>query len=181
MSETDDCIDRRKRRAFLIGDIEEQRVGAIIKGLYLMDSDNSEPIELFINSMGGSVYDMWALYDVTRTLISPIHTVALGSAQSAAILLVAAGEPGYRWAMPNTTFMSHQLSDNLRGRMDEIDREVRWNASFRQRWYTALERHTNRSAAWWKKEICKVGDFYYTAEKAVQIGVVDHLWNEKDA
>ena len=101
-------VDVANRRIFLFDDVNESSIGNIIKGLYFMDSDKKDPIELFIGSFGGSVYDMYALYDVCRTLESPMYTTAIGKNMSAAPLLVACGEKGHRWATPHCSFMVHQ-------------------------------------------------------------------------
>jgi len=175
-------IDVQNRRVFLIDDIEADSIGAAIKGLYLMENDSKEkPIEVFVGSFGGSEYEMFALYDVLRTLQCPIHTIAIGKCMSAAPLLVAAGKPGQRWATPHTFFMVHQSWAELDAqRIDEMNIMFKHFSIMTERWYKLMAKHTNQTAAFWKKKCAKVGDSYFTADEALEWGLIDNIWDEKD-
>lgn len=179
----DHGVDVANRRVFLFEGVEEESIGQVIKGLYFMDSQNkekSDKIELFVGSFGGSEYEMFALYDVIRTLKSPIHTVAMGKCMSAAPLLVAAGHPGERWATPNTWFMIHQSWDDLGAkRIDEMARDIDHFKQMGKRWYELMEKHTKKPAAFWKRLCEKTGDTFFDAQTACEWGIVDSLWDEK--
>lgn len=182
-------IDVQNRKIFLFDDVGSESIGYIIKGMYLMeadvtikqrDEDEIPPIELFIGSFGGSEYEMYALYDVMRTLESPIYTVALGKCMSAAPLLVACGTPGHRYATPNTFFMVHEGHDDFGdGRITHIKKTVDHYNALEKRWFELMEQHTNQTAAFWRKQCSQVGDKYFNAEQALEWGLVDHLWDEK--
>lgn len=178
----DNGIDKSNRRIFMFDDIDDKSIGTVIKGLYYMDSESTEkPIELFIGSFGGSEYDMFALYDVIRTLESPIYTIAIGKCMSAGPLLVACGEQGHRYATPNTFFMVHQSWDDLGiKRVDELKKDLQHYEQMADSWYSLMEKHTKQSASFWKKECQKVGDKYFDAEQAKEWGIIDHIWSEKD-
>ena len=88
----------KERTLFLCDEIDEAETTNLIKKIILLDSINNKPIKLFINSCGGSSYDALALYDVMRKCKSPIHTVALGKAMSAAAWILLAGTNGKRSA-----------------------------------------------------------------------------------
>jgi ATP-dependent Clp protease protease subunit len=175
-------IDRQNRRIFMFDGVEEHSIGMVIKGLYYMDAESTEkPIELFIGSFGGSEYEMFALYDTIRTLKSPIHTTAIGKCMSAAPLLVACGEPGHRYATPNTWFMVHQSwGDWDSKRVDEIAKEISHYNTMGDKWYALMGRHTNKPAKFWRQHCQQVGDKYFDAELAQEWGLIDHIWDEKD-
>lgn len=175
-------LDLTNRRVFLLSDISEDGVGAAVQGLRLLaEESETKPVELWIGSFGGSEYEMFALFDTTRTIKCPVHTVAVGKCMSAAPLLVAAGERGQRWAMPNCFFMVHESWGEWNGRADAVERELRHQRALSKRWYDEMARLTNKTAAWWRREIRKPGDYYFDAERAQELGVIDHLWSEKDA
>ena len=92
-------VDTANRRVFLLGGVDESPISQAIKSLYYLDNDSGDEIELFIGSLGGSEYEMFALYDVLMSLKCPVTTVAIGKCMSAAPLLVAAGHVGYRYSM----------------------------------------------------------------------------------
>lgn len=176
-------IDRVNRRVFLFDGIEDSAIGMVIKGLYWMDTQSSkEPIELFIGSFGGSEYEMFALYDVIRTLKAPIHTTAIGKCMSAAPLLVACGQSGYRFATPNTWFMVHQSWDEFGcARVDEMQKNLNHYNMMTNRWDVLMARHTKKNKTFWHNWVKSVGDKYFDAYRAQELGIVDHIWDEKDS
>jgi ATP-dependent Clp protease protease subunit len=174
-------VDVSNRRVFLFDGVDEDTIGYVIKGLYLMEAENDKPIELFIGSFGGSEYEMWALYDVIGTLNSPVHTTAIGKCMSAAPLLVACGEPGHRTATPNTWFMVHQSWTDFDGeRVDAIKKELAHYDDLGKNWYAMMERHTNKPASFWKRECERIGDKFFDAWKAKELGLIDMVWDQKD-
>jgi ATP-dependent Clp protease protease subunit len=176
-------IDRINRRLFL-GDIEEQEVSKIIRGIYFFEAESkTQPIELFVSSYGGELDEMFGLYDVLNTIECPIITVAIGKCQSAAPLLVAAGKQGERYALPNTSFMFHQSSatdDECRGPLSHIEANIKQHRVMEDRWYGLLSKHSNKAPAFWRKLGKLPHDTYYTAEQAIEFGIVDQLWNQKE-
>jgi ATP-dependent Clp endopeptidase proteolytic subunit ClpP len=104
----DHGVDVTNRRVFLDQDIEASTVSPVVKGLYLMETiDPETPIEMFVSSYGGCVYEALAVYDIMNTIKCPIHMFGYGKIMSAAVLLIAAGEPGHRWVAPHASFMHH--------------------------------------------------------------------------
>jgi ATP-dependent Clp protease protease subunit len=174
-------VDVINRKVFLFDDVDSTSIGAVIKGLYLMEAENTKPIELFIGSFGGSEYDMFALYDVCRTLKSPIHTTAIGKCMSAAPLLVAAGEEGYRWATPNTFFMVHEAWEEFGvKRMDELELDLKHYKQMGVRWGELMGRHSQKPAKFWLDLCKKSGDTYFDAKQALAWGLIDDIWDEKE-
>ena len=176
-------VDIVNRCIFLTGDIDEDNIAYVIKGLYLMEHQNDkyEPIELRISSYGGSVYDMFALHDVTRTLKSPVHTMGMGKVMSSAVLLVACGQKESRWAGEHTTFMIHVPSwDSSDQKMHDHKVDLRESERLWNNWYTLMAKYTNKDAKFWKRQCNKKDDMYFDAYQAQEWGLIDHIWDEKD-
>lgn len=172
-------VDVVNRRLFL-GDIDADTVDAAIKGMYLMETEDKQiPIELFISSYGGTIYDALALYDIIQTLQCPVHTFAYGKCMSAAPLLLACGEPGSRWVAPHVSFMHHDWNAEMEGSGAKIAQEVKHTEELGQQWTRLLAKHTNQDFKWWHTRGKKPADFYFSAEEAIDWGVADSIWNEK--
>ena len=170
-------VDVRNRRVFLIGDVDETPIGHTIKGLYMLAALSGEPLELMIGSFGGSEYEMFALYDVIQTLPAPVSTVAIGKCMSAAPLLVAAGEPGLRYSCANTQWMVHMgWGSPVEQRPDELRKLSAHLDLMNTRWYKLMGLHSNKSAAQWSQICRRVGDEYFCAERALELGLIDEIW-----
>lgn len=172
-------VDVANRRVFL-GDIDAVSVDFAIKGLYLMETESStDPCEMFISSYGGTIYDALALYDIMNTLSCPIHTFAYGKCMSAAPLLLAAGADGYRWVAPHVSFMHHDWSDEVAGKGAELEAAVKHNETLGKMWTTLLAKHTSKDFRWWNSRAKRPADFYFSAEEALEWGLADQVWLEK--
>ena len=172
-------VDVANRRLFL-GDIDHESVDAAIKGMYLMETaDPKKPIELFISSYGGTVYDALALYDIMQTLQCPIHTFAYGKCMSAAPLLLAAGEPGHRWVAAHVSFMHHDWSDDLEGKGTALREGVRHSEKLGQMWTRLLADISNKTFKWWDDRGKRAADFYFSADEAIEWGLADAVWSER--
>jgi len=175
----DKGVDIANRRVFLIGDIDDDSVGNIIKALYLIEADSEiDPCEFFINSAGGSITAALGLYDVINTIKCPVHTFAVGQCCSAAPLLLACGHPGERWVGENCIFMTHEGSEDITGKFSDLKATVQ--ASFRldRVWLDLLTRHSKKTLAFWKRK-SNGPDFYFGADEAIEWGIADSIWNEK--
>ena len=184
-------VDIQNRKVFLFDNVDADSIGHVVKGLYLMEagvtkaqkeSGNIPSIEVFIGSFGGSEYEMYALYDVIRTLNSPVKTTAIGKCMSAAPLLVACGEPGQRWSTPNTFFMVHQSWTTIEdpSKLGEIEIEMKHMRKLEERWLELMVKHTDKDKKHWKRICDKGQDFYFDAETAQEWGLIDHIWDEKE-
>jgi ATP-dependent Clp protease protease subunit len=175
----DHGVDVANRRVFL-GDIDHESVDAAIKGMYLMETaDASKPIELFVSSYGGTIYDALALYDIMQTLRCPIHTFAYGKCMSAAPLLLAAGEPGHRWVAAHVSFMHHDWADELSGKGEHIKAGVKESEKLGRIWTELLADISNKSFKWWHDRSRRSGDFYFSADDAIDWGLADAIWSER--
>lgn len=175
----DHGIDLDNRRVF-VGDIDSDTVSKIVKGLYLMETeDDTEPCEMFISSYGGSVYEALALYDIMNTIKIPIHTFGYGKVMSAAPLLLAAGEPGQRWVSPHAAFMYHEAADEISGKFRDMTAALKQGQWLDDTWIKLIARHSSKDTRFWKGLNGKP-DFYFGAEEAIEYGIADSIWIEKD-
>jgi ATP-dependent protease ClpP protease subunit len=99
---------------------------------------------------------------------------------SAAPLLVACGQPGERYATPNTWFMIHQSWDSfIDKRIDEVKKDIEHHDKMGDRWYELMALHTSKPAEFWREYTEQVGDHFFDAEEAQRLGIIDHIWDEK--
>jgi len=172
-------VDVINRRVFL-GDIDEDTIDYCVKGMYLMETnDSKKPIELFISSYGGSIYDALALYDIMGTISCPIHTFAYGKCMSAAPLLLAAGEPGNRWVAPHTFFMHHDGASEMEGKTTHLEAEMKHLKDLDKCWTTLVAKISSKTFKWWDDRAKRSGDFYFSADEAIEYGLADHVWDDR--
>lgn len=179
-------VDVRGRRIFLHGGVDEQSIGVAIRAMYLLaDIKTSKPedgrIELFVTSYGGDLDEAFVLHDVTRTIQVPVHTVALGKCMSAAPLLVACGQKGKRWASENCQFMMHDVSlDEIDGSPAYIAAHVEAAKAQMQQYATLLGKYTDKPKAHWTRMFKNKSDKFFSAEEALEWGLIDNIWAEKE-
>jgi ATP-dependent Clp protease, protease subunit len=174
-------IDISGRRIFLHGDVDEGSIGLAIRGMYLLaDLDDSKPIELYVMSYGGDLDEAFALHDVTRTIPVPVHTVALGKCMSAAPLLVACGHKGKRWASENCQFMLHDCSlDVEESSPVAIQAHVEAARAQMVTYAELLAKYTDKPKGHWTRMFGMRSDKFFSAEEALDWGLIDQIWSEK--
>lgn len=168
-----------RRRLFLLGDVTDDSANALIKRLlWLEAAAPGEPVELIINSSGGSLWAGFALLDTMRAISSPVHTCCLGRCRSMAAVLLAAGEPGHRYASASSRLMIHQPywdQDIVGSYAQAEDLSVQARESERQRrhWASTLGELTRADADALDARMAR--DVHLTAVEAVELGLVDHV------
>ena len=176
----DHGVDVKGRRIFLHGGVDEDTIGVAIRALYLLSDSEPKPIELFVTSYGGDLEEAFALHDVTRTIKVPVHTTALGKCMSAAPLLVACGEKGNRYASENTQFMLHDVTiDPPAANPTFIESEVKASRALMTRYAQLLGQYTSKPASHWRRLMSGRSDRYFSAEEALDWGLIDTVWAEK--
>lgn len=170
-------IDVEKRRIMLDEDVCEYNTGLIIRALRRMVDDNlDDPIDFYINTYGGSVYDGLALYDVLESLgqYVKIRTHALGKIMSMGLILYLSGNE--RYSSPRSTFMAHTISSGVIGKAFEMDIENTEVKRLEDELLDILAQRTRLKKSWWKKQI-KYEDCFYNKDRALELGIVT---NEED-
>ena len=164
------------RIVFLSGEVDNNSASLIVaQMLYLEAQDPDKDIQFYINSPGGSVTDGMAIYDTMQFIRPEIQTVCLGQAASAAAVLLAAGTPGKRLALPNARVLIHQpaLSGQQGGQASDI--EIHANEVMRMREWTAqtLALHSGKTYEEVDRSIER--DNILTAAAALEYGLVDKV------
>lgn len=173
-------VDMAGRRIFLHGDVDEEIIGYAIRGLYLLSDISEAPVELFVCSYGGVIDDAFALHDVTRTVRCPVHTIALGKCMSAAPILVACGAKGHRWASENTTFMLHDVALSvIEDNPANIAVYAELGKNYSRRYAKLMASYTKKNARHWATLSSGKTDRFFSAEQALEWGMIDAVWSEK--
>lgn len=110
----------RERLIFVTGEINDADANLIVAQLLYLEAESADPIELYINSPGGSVTAGLAIYDTMQYVRSSVHTICIGQASSMGSILLGAGAKGFRKALPNSTVMIHQPSGGSSGQASDI-------------------------------------------------------------
>jgi ATP-dependent Clp protease protease subunit len=146
--------------------------------LVLEAMDPDRDITMYINSPGGSFTAMTAIYDTMRYIKPQITTVCLGQAASAAAVILAAGQPGKRLALPNARVLIHQpATSGDRGQASDIAIQAAEMSRLRDWLSEALSTHSNKPYEEVDKDIDR--DKILTAQEAVEYGLVDVVLNSR--
>ena len=143
----------------------------IAQMLYLQGEDPTEPIDLYINSPGGSITAGLAIYDTMQYIEPEVHTWCVGQAASMAAVLLAAGTPGHRYALPYSRILIHQPWGGLQGAATDIQIQAEEILRLRRWLNEILARHTGQPIE--KIEQDTERDYYMTAEEAKEYGIID--------
>ena len=164
-----------KDRIIFIGTpINDFVANAVIAQMLLLQmEDPKKDIQLYINSPGGSVTDGMAVYDTMRFLSCDIKTYCMGQAASMATVLVAAGTPGKRFALPHSRLMIHQPSGGATGQTSDISIAAREILRWRETLNGILSEHSGQTVERIAKDSDR--DFYMTAGEAKEYGLVDQV------
>ncbi|EFG83519.1 ATP-dependent Clp protease proteolytic subunit [Novacetimonas hansenii] len=164
----------QERIIFLTGPVYDQ-VSAVVSAqlLYLESVNPTKEISFYINSPGGVVSAGLAIYDTMQYIRSPVSTVCIGQAASMGSLLLAGGEKGRRFALPNSRVMVHQPSGGAQGQASDIEIQATEILTIRKRLNEIYENHTGRTLEEIERKLER--DSYMSAEEACAFGIVDEV------
>ena len=170
-----------KDRIIFIGtDITDYVANVVVAQLLFLRTDKpKKDIDLYINSAGGSVTAGFAIYDTLRSLGCEINTYCIGQAASMAALLLAAGTPGKRHALPNSRVMIHQPFGGVQGTSADIRLQADEIIKMKHRMAELLAECTNKDVATILEDSDR--DFYMSAEEAMEYNIVDHVYQSPSA
>jgi len=165
------------RIVFLTGEITDEVSNIVISELLYLDSLNNEDIYLYINSPGGSVTAGMAIYDTMNFIKSDVVTIVIGMAASMAAFLLASGEKGKRYALPNAEVMIHQPLGGAQGQATEIKIAAERILKLKKKLNLLLAKMTNNSL----KKITHdtERDNYMDANEALKYGIIDKIINDQ--
>jgi len=163
------------RLVVLHGEVNEHSISNVIVQLLHLANQNHKPIHLVISTYGGSVDEMFSLYDTIKFLPCPIHTIALGKVMSAGVLLLASGVKGKRMIGRSARIMIHPISGGVLGNVFEAMNEMKEFERLQELMVSALMAETKIK----KEEVNKLmkagHDFFLTPEQAIKMGIVDKI------
>jgi ATP-dependent Clp protease, protease subunit len=164
-----------KDRIVFLGDEVNQHTANIIIAqlLFLQAEDPKKDIYLYINSPGGSVYDALAIYDTMQYVTNDIQTVGIGMQASAAATLLSSGTKGKRFVLPNATVMIHQPSSGTRGKVTDMEIDLKEGLRIKHRLNEIMAQNTGQKIE--KIAIDMERDYWMTAEEAKKYGIVDGI------
>lgn len=171
----------KDRIIFLGTEVTDDVANSIIAQLlYLESEDPEKEISVYVNSPGGSVTAGLAIYDTMQYVKPEISTICLGQAASMGALLLAAGSPGKRAALPNARILIHQpLMGGLSGQATDIDIQAREIMKLRETLTEILVRHTGQTTARISEDTER--DYYMSAAEAKEYGLVDRVIDARPA
>lgn len=164
----------KERIIFITGPIEDHMATLVTAQLLFLEAENpKKDIFMYINSPGGVVTAGLAMYDTMQYIRPSVSTLCVGQAASAGSLLLAAGEKGMRFALPNSRIMVHQPSAGFRGQATDIALHAQEILDTKKRLNEIYAHHTGRNVE--EIETALERDNFMSPEKAKEFGVIDEV------
>jgi ATP-dependent Clp protease protease subunit len=170
----------KERVIFIVGPIEDHMANLIVAQLLFLESENPDKdIHIYINSPGGSVTAGLAIYDTMQFIRPHVSTMCIGQAASMGAVLLAAGEKGKRYCLPNSRTMIHQPLGGFQGQASDIEIHAREILLIREKLNGILAHHTGQSLE-------KIGDDterdnFMSAETSKEYGLIDEVLSHRPA
>ncbi|MEN5179618.1 ATP-dependent Clp endopeptidase proteolytic subunit ClpP [Comamonas odontotermitis] len=162
----------KDRVIFLVGEVNDQTANLVVAQLLFLESENPDKdISLYINSPGGSVTAGMAIYDTMQFIKPQVSTMCLGFAASMGAFLLAAGEKGKRYSLPNSKIMIHQVLGGARGQATDIEIHARDIIRTKEQMNRILAERTGQSYEKVKNDTER--DYFMTANEAHEYGLID--------
>ena len=164
-----------KDRIIFIGTAIDDQIAnlAMAQMLYLESEDPDRDISLYINSPGGSVSAGLAIYDTMQYIKPKVSTFCMGLAASFGCILLAGGEAGQRFSLPNTRIMMHQPSGGFQGQASDIQIQAQEILRLRRTIDQILAHHTGKPVEQITRDSDR--DFYMSPDEALEYGLIDHI------
>ena len=168
----------KERIVFLVGPVNDSVASLITAQLLFLESENpKKEIYLYINSPGGLVTSGLGIYDTMQYIKPEVSTLCIGQAASMASFLLAAGEKGKRFSLPNSRVMVHQPSAGFTGQATDIEIHAKEVLSLKKRLNEIYSKHTGKSVEEIKAALER--DNFMTAENAKSFGLIDKVVDKR--
>lgn len=166
------------RIIFLGCTINDDVANIIQAQLLFLEGQNDSPITLYINSPGGTVHSGLGIYDTMQYVKPDVSTICTGLAASMAAVLLAAGSPNMRAALPHSRIMIHQPLGGVQGQASDIEISARLIRKTKQELYEILSSHTGKTVE--EIEADADRDFWLSSEEAKAYGLIDKVLTKKE-
>ena len=168
----------KERVVFLVGEVNDHSANLIVAQMLFLESENPDKdIHFYINSPGGSVTAGMAIYDTMQFVKPNISILCIGQAASMGSFLLAAGEKGKRFCLPNSRVMIHQPMGGFRGQASDIEIHAREILYLKQRLNQLLSQHTGQSIETIERDTDR--DNFLSADDAAKYGLVDRVLEKR--
>ena len=168
----------KERVVFLVGEVNDHSANLIVAQMLFLESENPDKdIHFYINSPGGSVTAGMAIYDTMQFIKPHISTLCIGQAASMGSFLLAAGEKGKRFCLPNSRVMIHQPMGGAEGQASDIEITAREIQKLKKELYDIIATHTGKDYDTVWKDSDR--DHWMIAEEAKEYGMIDELLTRK--
>ncbi len=169
----------RERVIFLVGPVNDATANLVVAQLLFLESENPDKdIFFYINSPGGSVTAGMAIYDTMQFIKPNVSTLCIGQAASMGAFLLAAGEKGKRFCLPNSRVMIHQPMGGFQGQASDIEIHAKEILYLKQKLNDMLARHTGQPIERIERDTDR--DNFLSADAAVEYGLVDKVLTRRD-
>ena len=164
----------KDRIIFIRGKFDQDMADVVVAQLlYLESSDSEADINIYINSPGGEISSMYAIYDTMQYIRNDIVTIGMGTVASAASFILAAGSKGKRFALPNSSIMIHELSSGMDGKYHDMKNRFEHTARLHDRMAKHYVEFTGQKLSKIKKDM--ETDYYMNVEEAKAYGLIDEI------
>ena len=168
----------KDRIIFIGSEIDQATSNSVIAQLLFLEAKAPDKeIQIYINSLGGSVSDGLAVYDTMQYIRPPISTISVGISASIAAIILTAGTKGKRYALPNSRILLHQPSGGVKGVASDIEIHADEIIKIRERINNILSKHTNQPLKKIKADTDR--DFWMTAQQALEYGLIDEVFKSR--
>lgn len=163
----------KERIIILTGEIDDTMASSITAQLLYLSSVNTDPIQMYMNSPGGSVSAGLAIYDIMNYIPCEISTICMGSCASMAAVILCSGANGKRCALANSEIMIHQPLGGMQGQAKDMEIAAQHMQQIKQRLYSILSSHTGQSKDTIMNDCDR--DYYMNAIEAKTYGIIDSI------
>ncbi len=168
----------KERVIFLVGEVNDQTANLVVAQLLFLESENPDKdISFYINSPGGSVSAGMAIYDTMQFIKPDVSTLCIGFAASMGAFLLAAGEKGKRFSLPNSKIMIHQVLGGARGQATDIEIHARDILKTREQMNRILAERTGQPLEKIARDTER--DYFLNADEAKEYGLVDQVIHKR--
>ena len=168
----------KERVIFLVGEVNDQTANLVVAQLLFLESENPDKdISFYINSPGGSVSAGMAIYDTMQFIKPAVSTLCIGFAASMGAFLLAAGEKGKRFSLPNSKVMIHQVLGGARGQATDIEIHARDILRTKDQMNRILAERTGQSLEKVARDTER--DYFLTADEAKDYGLIDQVISKR--
>lgn len=166
----------KERVIFFSGEVEDNMCNIAVAQMLFLEAENpTEPINMYINSPGGSVYAGLAVYDVMQYIKCPVATYVTGMAASMGSFIAQAGHPGMRYIMPRAITMIHQPASGTRGKVSDMEIDMMESLRIKKEMTELYVKHNSKGTSFETFTALMDRDKWLTAPMALDLGLADHI------